>query len=456
MHDYYIKNNKQLFWNRNMIATFIENFKEYECLYNRQHPDYKNQIVKSDALQMILHKLQAFLPNLQLKDVQEKLKAIYKQFATEVSLVDEAEALGHTYEPKLWCYNQLNFLRQYIDSTRKEDNASNNKITDSEEASVNDSSDISDDPKSSKSQPDYRWEQRDTKIFITLLKKFNILYDSQNEHYNNSKLKYRACIALTKEAQKIDPKINFQSVKFKIRTLRNQYLAELRRIRKAKENNKIYTPRLWSFDLLKSLYKHDLETKTTDSVSSNETTKQNEFDEIINSNEQINNETYEIEPIHQVIIQNEMEYNDETPDTYATETNQIVVDYECEDTFDYVPNDFEDGDYKEESDKDETDFIVEEKEERIEVLQEEDDKKLAEVNESLNKNEIVKYGWLGDLVTSQLQLISSRYHDQLTTDIENLIEKYKERSKSNEYNSKQSNDTFLQDNSNVSFNLRIV
>lgn len=100
-----------------MIESFIQLYKENECLYNKNHTDYNNKTVKIVAFKNILHKLKRFLPNLELNDLIEKLTSIRTQFAKEVALVDKARAMGNTYVPKMWCFKQLEFLRQYSKSS---------------------------------------------------------------------------------------------------------------------------------------------------------------------------------------------------------------------------------------------------------------------------------------------------------------------------------------------------
>lgn len=97
-----------------MIEKLIQIYKENECLYDMNHRNYNNKLIKAEALKNILQKMQQYLPNLNLHDVQEKIKAIRKQYATELAFIEEAQAMGNKYESNLWCFEQMEFLRKHI------------------------------------------------------------------------------------------------------------------------------------------------------------------------------------------------------------------------------------------------------------------------------------------------------------------------------------------------------
>lgn len=315
---------------------------------------------------------------------------------------------------------------------------------------------------------EYRWERQDLKIFINLLKKYPILYDQKHEHFTNKTKKSRARASLLKETQRIDPKINITIMNSKIRTMTKQYKQELLRIMKAQKNNKKYTSRFWCFDLLSFLkcnIEENNETNETPNELNNDSTisETNHIDYEMNN---VNNEAFEIEPIHQVIIESDVEYAEELQIEPIEEdikyNNSNVIDYEYEENT-YEMADTQNFEYKEEPfDKTETDFI----EETIEFPPAEVTTKIESMDKSMDKsknNYNVQYEWLGKLVVSQLAIISPKFHNELASDVQNLIRDYIVKSKENasgqsteSSKQKKNNNDPSSSSSNVTFNVRFV
>lgn len=258
----------------------------------------------------------------------------------------------------------------------------------------------------------------------------------------------------------------------KIRSMTKQYKQELTRMQKAEENNEAYTSRYWCFDLL-SFLKPLIDTNIKSNTKTNNETityaDLNDDHNTINVIEHLesgiehNNEAIEIEPIHQVIIENEAEYDEEMqiePIEDIKHINQNVIDYEYDENT-YDMSDMQHCQYKEELvDNIESQYI----EETIEYTQPECTTTKMEncMDKSRNSQHDLKYEWLGKLVVSQLGIIAPKYHSELASDLQNLINDYVVKSKGNSNGqstdaSKQKNDkNDPSSSSNVSFNLRFV
>ncbi|XP_065355302.1 uncharacterized protein LOC135949620 [Calliphora vicina] len=386
MHDY-AKKKKQLFWSRKMIEMFIGLYKESVCLYDISHQDYNNNTVKTSVLANILQKMQTFLPNLELKDVLDKIKVIHGQLSEEISYVDAGEASGNTYAPKMWCFDQLKFLHQHIRDWTADGNLNeiNNFLEDSHNDDPDDDDDHSDDTdvflktiiNNLKPAPIYKWERSETKIFIKLLEGYTILYDPKHKHYSHPELRRKARIKLLKETRKIDPKISMKNVHTKMTNLRKAYTTELCRFKKSQENNEIFNSKLWCFEMLDNLYKHKINT------------------------------TSNCKPKNEAAV------------------NDAYLHFQVDDDGKNIQPSVTSCDYKEYCDNTETDFKEANKLTKT---------KCSTIAENSNKRknmggEDANYEWLGDLVVSKLGEMSTKSHTEFAWDVQCLIRKYVLKSK---------------------------
>ncbi|XP_065357156.1 uncharacterized protein LOC135951426 [Calliphora vicina] len=481
-----VKNNKQLIWNRKMIEMLIKLYQENECLYDMSHQNYNNQTVKTHALKNITQKMQQFLPNLKLMDVQDKIKVIRNQLSAEISLIDAAEATGNKYASSLWCLDQLEFLRKHIinsavDSDSKEEHIFADDVQNYDDDSQNEDSDVSLYTERNKSKRKtvnsrkFKWQRQNVKVFIRLLERCKILFDPNHKDYVNQQLRYVAYSKLLKATRKLHPEVTLKDIRGKIRCLRNQYLKEMHGIKGAKERNEEYIPKLWCFDMLANLYK-DISDKKSNSKRNNEdaTNTSQLSEESINIDNASTTELFEFEEIDQVIVENEVDYDKESITMDITQNNenlQTTVDYECVNSFEFeledLPPPKKTCHIKEYCDS-ETDFNETNKPATPQYRTKSENIKTPE---SLGDD--AKYEWLGNLVVSQLGEISKKYHTEFAWDVQCLIRKYILKSKAGEDETTASStsattstnmqgktsiphDIVLPRSSNVSFNLSFL
>ncbi|KNC32741.1 hypothetical protein FF38_03808 [Lucilia cuprina] len=485
--NFFIRFSKQIFWNRKMIETFIELYKENVCLYDTSHENYNNQTVKMHALKNIVQRMKQYLPNIELKDVQDKIKAIRTQLISEISLIEEAEASGNKYEPNLWCFEQLEFLRDHLtaDSSKKENDTKEEPIFYEEIQNENadyqsDASEVSlytelnAKKKRGKIERRFKWERESLILFIKQLERYRVLYDPKHKDYSKQQIRYAAYNKLLRIMKNLHPEITLTEIRGKIRCIRNQYLKELHSLKNAQKRNESYTPKLWCYDLLDNLYR-DVKPKTPrfkrNIDDMNDTSQVS--NESFNIDNTTSNELLEFEEIHHE-IENEEDYEKESVNIEAmgfTQNNDTTIDYECVNTFEYNTEDVQPT-KKRCLPKDYCDNVMDFNEITKFEITENHMKQEKNKRTTTNVDKDAKYDWLGELVVSQMSEISRKYHTEFAWDVQCLIRKYIVKSKTGDgetsalntsddttnANSKPSTsrNIVLPRTSNVSFNLSFV
>lgn len=106
-------------WSKEATADLIDLYQNHSILYLASNPNYKNRNMRMQALQDIQQELSKskFCSKqcLDIADIKSKIHTLRTQFFKELGKVKRAEASGagtnYLYESKLWCYEQLLFLR---------------------------------------------------------------------------------------------------------------------------------------------------------------------------------------------------------------------------------------------------------------------------------------------------------------------------------------------------------
>lgn len=107
-------------WNRIEIETLITLYEENLFLYDTKHEDYHNRAKRDRAIEEFAEKLSKIRDRdrkFTLNDVKSKIKTLRTQFAAEKQHMLDKMLSGdyeEKYEPKLWCYDSLKFLDNYI------------------------------------------------------------------------------------------------------------------------------------------------------------------------------------------------------------------------------------------------------------------------------------------------------------------------------------------------------
>ncbi|XP_055840083.1 uncharacterized protein LOC129907755 [Episyrphus balteatus] len=108
-------------WNRIQTTHLIMLYEQHPVLYNSQCEDALNRIKKVDAFKSITEELKIYRPESTLEDIKTKIKTLRNQYIRERNAVYKSKKSGagvqDVYTPKLWCYDELNFLDQFLKST---------------------------------------------------------------------------------------------------------------------------------------------------------------------------------------------------------------------------------------------------------------------------------------------------------------------------------------------------
>jgi len=102
-------------WNKEQTSQFIEILRKYPILWDHQHQHYKNKTKRKMTSIRIAGEIENIRPNTTEKDVEDRFQNLKKQFQREWSNLSKScksgSAASETYKPKLWCFEQLMFLR---------------------------------------------------------------------------------------------------------------------------------------------------------------------------------------------------------------------------------------------------------------------------------------------------------------------------------------------------------
>lgn len=107
-------------WQKEVVELFIEKYEEHENLYNVSHPHYADRVKRSLSLFAICKELKKLNPKITEEDVKKKIHTLRSQYIREIrERENKRTSLDEdVFEPKLWCFSQLEFLRPFC-STKK-------------------------------------------------------------------------------------------------------------------------------------------------------------------------------------------------------------------------------------------------------------------------------------------------------------------------------------------------
>lgn len=104
-------------WNKDLTELLITKYQEYENLYNVQHPSYVDRVKRSNALFEICTELKKVNKNITVEEIKKKIHTLRSQYVRELREYNNSKRSGvgadDVVEPKLWCFNQLGFLKQH-------------------------------------------------------------------------------------------------------------------------------------------------------------------------------------------------------------------------------------------------------------------------------------------------------------------------------------------------------
>lgn len=105
-------------WGREDIQKFIVCMQQYPCIYSVKSLGYMDRTMKAQAFNKILLEMEENMPGISLQELKKKWRNLRTQFMQEERLVYRSMKSGSgrddLYVPKLWCYDQLGFLKNHI------------------------------------------------------------------------------------------------------------------------------------------------------------------------------------------------------------------------------------------------------------------------------------------------------------------------------------------------------
>ena len=109
-------------WQRSQIEKLIACVEESPCIYNTKSQEYLDRKKKAQAFKRIYEELRRKDSNITLEEVKRKWRILRIQYRQELrDSVKQSKQNGFAsndnYSPKLWCFEQLTFLRPYSDIT---------------------------------------------------------------------------------------------------------------------------------------------------------------------------------------------------------------------------------------------------------------------------------------------------------------------------------------------------
>jgi hypothetical protein len=105
----------RVLWNRESTSDLIELYKKYPVLYAPKHGNYKNKRKRLEVLKVIRSDMNRRGRKMTVEDIRKKIQGLRTQYAHQLSKIRKSQLSGarpdDVYKPKLWCFEQLEFLR---------------------------------------------------------------------------------------------------------------------------------------------------------------------------------------------------------------------------------------------------------------------------------------------------------------------------------------------------------
>ncbi|PIO11858.1 hypothetical protein AB205_0109110, partial [Aquarana catesbeiana] len=95
------------------MAIFIDMFRELPCLWEINHPHYRNQTKRKAALDQLLETVKQVIPTADityLKILIGGLRSTYVRERKKVQDLQRSGAADDIYVPRMWYYDRLHFL----------------------------------------------------------------------------------------------------------------------------------------------------------------------------------------------------------------------------------------------------------------------------------------------------------------------------------------------------------
>ena len=113
-------NNEALFqggeWTKEHVIKLISLYEEHRLLYDTKHPLYKNHHARANALHKIRENLLEIKPDITVEiHFSNELKK-------QRSSIRSGSGADNVYQPTVWWFPLMNFMREYIKCRKSESN----------------------------------------------------------------------------------------------------------------------------------------------------------------------------------------------------------------------------------------------------------------------------------------------------------------------------------------------
>ncbi|PIO10153.1 hypothetical protein AB205_0151280 [Aquarana catesbeiana] len=102
-----------LFKDTDFMAIFIDMFRELPCLWEINHPHYRNQTKRKAALDQLLEIVKQVIPTADITYLKILIGGLRSTYLRERQKVQDSQRSGaadDTYVPRMWYYDRLHFL----------------------------------------------------------------------------------------------------------------------------------------------------------------------------------------------------------------------------------------------------------------------------------------------------------------------------------------------------------
>ncbi|XP_075148543.1 insulator binding factor 2 [Haematobia irritans] len=96
-------------WNKKLVELLIEKYREHNNLYNSQNPNYLDRSKRTKSLVEIANDLKQYCEEINVEEIKKKIHTLRSQFIREL----RENHRRNDFEIKLWCFDQLEFLRPF-------------------------------------------------------------------------------------------------------------------------------------------------------------------------------------------------------------------------------------------------------------------------------------------------------------------------------------------------------
>ncbi|PIO29476.1 hypothetical protein AB205_0063670 [Aquarana catesbeiana] len=98
---------------QDFMPIFIDMFRELPCLWQINHPDYKNQTKRKAALDNLLEFVKTVIPTAVITYLKILIGGLRSTYLNERKKFQDSQRSGAAddiYVPRLWYYDRLHFL----------------------------------------------------------------------------------------------------------------------------------------------------------------------------------------------------------------------------------------------------------------------------------------------------------------------------------------------------------